>query len=50
MTSSMNTGNAVRDEIEPGVARGEWWHRLENGRFPCELCPRFCKLHEGEKA
>jgi pyruvate formate lyase activating enzyme len=46
----MNTGDAVRDEIEPGVVRGEWWHRLEDGRFQCDLCPRFCKLHEGQKA
>ncbi len=50
MNLSMNTGDAVRDEIEPGVVRGEWWHRLEDGRFQCDLCPRFCKLHEGQKA
>jgi pyruvate formate lyase activating enzyme len=40
----------LREEIEPGVVRGQWWHRLEDGRVQCDLCPRFCKLHEGQKA
>ena len=44
----MNT--ADREEIEPGVVRGEWWHRLDDGRLQCDLCPRFCRLHEGQKA
>ncbi len=41
---------ALRDELEPGVVRGDWWHGLEDGRIQCDLCPRFCKLHEGQKA
>lgn len=32
--------------IEPGVVRGEWWHRLDDGRIQCDLCPRFCKLQD----
>ena len=24
-----------------------WWHRLDDGRIQCDLCPRDCKLHEG---
>jgi pyruvate formate lyase activating enzyme len=35
--------------IEPGVVRGEWWHVLEDGRIQCDLCPRECKLHEGQR-
>lgn len=35
--------------VEPGVVQGEWWHRLEDGRIQCDLCPRFCKLHEGQR-
>ncbi|MDP6581462.1 MAG: AmmeMemoRadiSam system radical SAM enzyme [Vicinamibacterales bacterium] len=47
----MNTpSSARREEIEPGVVRGEWWHRLDDGGVQCDLCPRFCKLHEGQKA
>ncbi len=26
-----------------------WWHRLEDGRVQCDLCPRDCKLHEGQR-
>jgi pyruvate formate lyase activating enzyme len=26
-----------------------WWHRLEDGRLQCDLCPRDCRLHEGQR-
>jgi len=26
-----------------------WWHRLDDGRVQCDLCPRDCKLHEGQR-
>ncbi|NMO13989.1 AmmeMemoRadiSam system radical SAM enzyme [Pyxidicoccus fallax] len=26
-----------------------WWHTLEDGRVQCDLCPRDCKLHEGQR-
>jgi len=35
--------------LEAGVIRGQWWHRLESGRVQCDLCPRFCKLSEGQR-
>src|SRR5438445_8821819 len=28
---------------------GRYWHRLEDGRLQCDLCPRYCKLHEGQR-
>ena len=28
---------------------GRWWHMLEDGRLQCDLCPRDCKLHEGQR-
>ncbi len=28
---------------------GRYWHRLEDGRVQCDLCPRLCKLHEGQR-
>jgi len=28
---------------------GRWWHRLEDGRAQCDLCPRNCRLHEGQR-
>jgi len=26
-----------------------YWHRLDDGRIQCDLCPRFCKLREGQR-
>ncbi|MFZ5550751.1 MAG: AmmeMemoRadiSam system radical SAM enzyme [Pseudomonadota bacterium] len=26
-----------------------WWHRLQDGRIQCDLCPRDCRLHEGQR-
>jgi pyruvate formate lyase activating enzyme len=28
---------------------GRWWHSLEDGRIQCDLCPRDCRLHEGQR-
>lgn len=25
------------------------WHRLDDGRLQCDVCPRFCKLHDGQR-
>ncbi|MEF8734985.1 MAG: AmmeMemoRadiSam system radical SAM enzyme, partial [Candidatus Accumulibacter meliphilus] len=26
-----------------------WWHTLADGRIQCDLCPRDCKLHAGQR-
>ncbi len=26
-----------------------YWHQLTDGRIQCDLCPRFCKLQEGQQ-
>jgi pyruvate formate lyase activating enzyme len=28
---------------------GRYWRPLEDGRIQCEVCPRLCKLHEGQR-
>ncbi|MGE5170412.1 MAG: AmmeMemoRadiSam system radical SAM enzyme [Rudaea sp.] len=28
---------------------GRWWHRLDDGRIQCDLCPRECRLHDGQR-
>ena len=28
---------------------GRWWHKLDDGRIQCDLCPRDCRLHEGQR-
>ena len=30
-------------------AVGRWQHRLPDGRVQCDLCPRYCKLREGQR-
>jgi pyruvate formate lyase activating enzyme len=37
--------------LEPGVevTPTKYWHKLDDGRIQCDLCPRHCKLHEGSR-
>ncbi len=38
----------ARTFLAPGTIRGEWWHTLPDGRVQCDLCPRSCRLAEGQ--
>jgi len=31
------------------VVPARYWHALDDGRIQCDVCPRFCKLHEGQR-
>ncbi|MGQ0695402.1 MAG: AmmeMemoRadiSam system radical SAM enzyme [Nitrospiraceae bacterium] len=31
------------------VAAKKYWHRLQDGRIQCDLCPRYCTLQEGQR-
>lgn len=35
--------------LETGVFRARHWHALADGRLQCDICPRLCKLHEGQR-
>ncbi|MFL6654362.1 MAG: AmmeMemoRadiSam system radical SAM enzyme [Sulfurifustis sp.] len=26
-----------------------YWHKLDDGRIQCDVCPRYCKLREGQR-
>jgi pyruvate formate lyase activating enzyme len=28
---------------------GKWWHKTEDGRIQCDLCPRDCRLNDGQR-
>ncbi|MFQ5355480.1 MAG: AmmeMemoRadiSam system radical SAM enzyme [Mariprofundaceae bacterium] len=28
---------------------GRYWHKLEDGRIQCDVCPRDCKLHDDQR-
>jgi pyruvate formate lyase activating enzyme len=33
----------------PAEYLGRYWHRIADGRIQCDLCPRDCRLHEGQR-
>jgi pyruvate formate lyase activating enzyme len=40
----------VNDPIGPDERHpGRWWHLLDDGRIQCDVCPRYCKLREGQR-
>ena len=34
---------------QPSVVPTKYWHRLDDGRIQCDVCPRYCKLQEGQR-
>jgi pyruvate formate lyase activating enzyme len=38
---------AADNKIAGAPAR--YWHRLDDGRLQCDLCPRLCKLNDGQR-
>jgi pyruvate formate lyase activating enzyme len=54
MHPAETTGSArppSRDDLgAPGsVVSTRFWHGLDDGRIQCDLCPRECKLREGQR-
>ncbi len=35
--------------IRPDTVQTQYWHVLADSRIQCDLCPRFCKLHDGQR-
>ncbi len=33
----------------PAVHPARWWHALPDGRLQCDLCPRDCRLRDGQR-
>ena len=42
---SMRTITAAEASVVPT----RYWHLLEDGRAQCDVCPRLCKLNEGQR-
>lgn len=47
MNTEQTTSNSIAKHSDNFPAR--YWHRLDDGRLQCDLCPRFCKLHAGQQ-
>ncbi len=37
------------DPREPSVVATRYWHLLSDGRIQCDVCPRYCRLREGQR-
>jgi pyruvate formate lyase activating enzyme len=35
--------------VDSSIVPTRYWHKLDDGRIQCDLCPRYCKLHEGQR-
>ncbi|MCX7097570.1 MAG: AmmeMemoRadiSam system radical SAM enzyme [Methylococcales bacterium] len=35
--------------VNHDTVQTRFWHPLDDGRLQCDLCPRFCKLHDGQR-
>ena len=46
MNNSINDHN---QHVQNSHYPGRYWHKIEDGRIQCDLCPRDCKLHEGQR-
>ena len=36
-------------ELSPHVVAGRYFHTLSDGRIQCDVCPRYCKLRDGQR-
>ncbi|MHC4413832.1 MAG: AmmeMemoRadiSam system radical SAM enzyme [Planctomycetota bacterium] len=39
----------AQHEAPGSVVPTRYWHELADGRIQCDLCPRFCRLREGQR-
>jgi len=33
----------------PSVVETRYWHRVADGRVQCDVCPRACRMHDGQR-
>jgi len=45
---SRQPANVITEAVSGGYP-ARYWHPLDDGRLQCDLCPRFCKLHEDQR-
>ncbi|MGD8631875.1 MAG: AmmeMemoRadiSam system radical SAM enzyme, partial [Gammaproteobacteria bacterium] len=45
---SRKTDKQTASGQESGVFPTRYWHTLDDNRVMCDVCPRACKLHEGQ--
>ena len=45
----MQAKKKIAEEADIAGVSGRYWHQIDDGRLQCDLCPRFCKLREGQR-
>jgi len=40
LPTSKNSGSVIPTK---------YWHQTDDGKIQCDVCPRFCKMHEGQR-
>src|SRR5262245_38694496 len=44
-----STGRCDMQASDHSGVAARYWHALPDGRIQCDMCPRFCKLHDGQR-
>ncbi len=39
----------MNEETFDSAVATKYWHKLDDGRIQCDVCPRYCKLHAGQR-
>jgi len=47
--SSILTYRHGQNGPQRDTSKTKYWHKLDDGRIQCDLCPRACKLREGQQ-
>ena len=45
----MATSRVPLDPSDPSIVPTEYWHLVDDGRIQCDVCPRECRLREGQR-
>jgi pyruvate formate lyase activating enzyme len=40
---------AMKGDQDASIVDTRYWHALPDGRVQCDVCPRECRLHEGQR-
>ncbi len=40
---------STAEDVDTGHVSGRYWHKIDDGRLQCDVCPRFCRLREGQR-
>lgn len=35
--------------LSMGVVETKYWHKIDDGRIQCDICPRACRMREGQR-